>query len=104
MSVNVQRDLVDSTVKQVRQLASANLLLNSDTSFYTWLYLTFINDYSPQGWKNYWNASIIMDNVNISAMAQEKVGNVSAPTDTSLQQIDDIVSKRVPITLICKYY
>lgn len=45
-----------------------------------------------------------MDNVNISAMAQGKVGNVSAPTDTSLQQIDNTVSKRVPITLICNHY
>lgn len=102
MSVNVQRGLVDSTVRQVRKLALenfANLLVNSEVISYSGLYWNVLTGYSPQGWKNYWNASIITDNANISAMAQEKVGNVSALTDTSWEQTNNSVSKRVPITL-----
>lgn len=107
MSVNVQRGLVDSTVRQVRKLAFenfANLLVNSEVSSHSGLYWNVLTGYSPQGWKNYWNASIITDNANISAMAQEKVGNVSALTDTSWEQTNNSVSKRVPITLNCKHY
>lgn len=56
MSVNVQRGLVDSTVRQVRKLALenfANLLVNSEVSLYSGLYLNVLTGYSPQGWNNY---------------------------------------------------